>query len=168
MLVRRCLKPPHLFFDVTAGCFETFSKTENSTGTLTSHGERPGVQRWESMQGFKVSLKCFFFPFLHYLDNCFNWVKLQAFQETSPKCLSMMAGLAIKDSWRLLGTKLISSVPWSYNGSESNHSKRSSAYKEKWPQGSKMDSLPVCLAGLRQLTAGGGMLWLPPPPPRGP
>lgn len=78
-----------------------------------------------------------------------------------------MAGLAIKDSWRLLGTKLISSVPWSYNGSESNHSKRSSAYKEKWPQGSKMDSLPVCLAGLRQLTAGGGMLWLPPPPTPG-
>ena len=27
-----------------------------------------------------------------------------------------------------------------------------------------MDSLPVCLAGLRQLTAGGGMLWIPPPP----
>ena len=76
-----------------------------------------------------------------------------------------MAGLAIKDSWRLCGAKLISNVPWSYNGSESNHSKRSSAYKEKWPQGRKMDSLPVCLAGLRQITAGGGMLWLPPPHP---
>ena len=61
--------------------------------------------------GFQSLSKVFFFSLLHYLDNCFNRAKLQAFQETSPKCLSMMAGLAIKDSWRLLGMKLFSSVP---------------------------------------------------------